>query len=69
MCRVSIRKYKKMGGYMLMTSEQKKHQEQTMLELFAHYGYSKVHKEVLCEQNYKFALQLLMKGKPHDTNK
>ena len=26
-------------------------------------------KEVLCEQNYKFALQLLMKGKPHDTNK
>lgn len=57
---------------MTLTSEQKKHQEHTLLELFAHYGYSRpqfTHKPILCEENYKLAIQLLMKGKPHGTNK
>ena len=55
----------------MLTDEQKKHQEHTMLELFAHYGYNKpqfMHKELLCEQNYEFAIQLLIKGKHHGTN-
>ena len=55
---------------MELTSEQKKHQEHTLLELFAHYGYSRpqfTHKPIVCEENYKLAIQLLMKGKPHGT--